>query len=184
MSALYTTFDVFAIRFPDRETYAPFAETSAQALEGKLPDELIALFREEGLFTFAEGLFMLVDPVAMRPVNESWGFNADENFIFLRTAFGDFFYWDDSGANVMHVNSGVTNTLDSDMADFLNYTFSEGYREKTLFGKLLKQAQATFGPYSPEECYGFTIPIDADGKETIGNLKKVNLFEQLAKLAR
>jgi hypothetical protein len=183
MSTLLTTFDVFSIGFPKIEKYASFKSESAQQLEGKLPNELIALFREEGLFTFDNGLFMFVDPLAFTSVNTIWKIDAAENPIFLRTAFGDFFYWDGSGINVVHVNSGVSNTLSGNIVRFLNFSFSESYRQKTLFGKLLKKAQSGLGLITPDEAYGFVQPLTSGGKETTNNLQKVNLVAHLDKLA-
>lgn len=183
MSTLQTVFDVFSIRFSERKKMSDFNAGSAEALEEKLPEELIALFNEEGLFSFSNGLFLFVDPLTMTAVNHSWNLDADENPIFLRTAFGDFFYWDGSGVNIMHVNSGVTNTLSSDIPDFLNYTFSESYREKTLFGRFLEKAQTNLGPISAEECYGFVPALPMGGKEAAGNLQLVKLAEYLDLLA-
>jgi hypothetical protein len=184
MSALQTVFDVFSVRFPDREKYAAFDAASAKALEERVPAELLALLTEEGLFTFANGLFRFVDPQTMKPANQSWKLDPGENTIFLRTAFGDLFYWDGSAVNVLHVNSGVTNALDSEIPNFLNYTFSESYREKTLFGRFLQKACDRLGPLAPDEAYGFVPALPAGGKESATSLQKVRLNEYLDLLAQ
>lgn len=185
MSVFDDVFDVFDIGFPTRERLAAMDKASLKALKGKLPDELLALYAQEGLFAFGDGLFYFLDPLEHRDLLKAWGVDPGEHFLFLRTAFGDLFHWDGSNVHVVHVNSGVKNALGPSITRFLNFGLhSAKYNEKTLFGKLLPKAKLKLGPLRSGECYAFIEPITGKGKETVANLRRVDLADHVRALAR
>lgn len=184
MSVLETTFKLFAINFQEREKYSLFDEESALKLAKKVPDELLNLMKEEELFTFENGMFFLVNPLEYRLINQDWKLDIDECYIFLRTAFGDLFYWDGHSIKIIHVNSAVSNSLSSNMAKFFNFSLPDKrYNQGTLFGRFLKKAKTNLGKLAPDECYGFVPALPLGGKESANSLQKVKINEYLSLLA-
>jgi len=174
--------DVFNIRFPVREPYSFLDRENLQQLSDRLPDVLWNLYEEEGLLSFMDGLLFFENPLKLTNIAKAWNLDADSS-IFMRSAFGDFWFWDGSGVNVMHVNTGVSNTVSSSVDDFLNYSFSQQYIQNTLFGKLLPKARQRLGVITPSECYAFINDITKDGKQTVNNLRREDMELHLRLLA-
>ncbi len=184
MSIINSSFKVFNISFPDRKKIADFSAISAKKLKNKIPDELLQLLTEEGQFTFGETLFFFIDPLPMKTTATDWGLNPDNDYIFLRTAFGDFFYWDGIGVKVVHINSAVQNEVSSDIKDFLNFGLPDDkYNSKTLYGRFLKKAKENLGELKSDECYIFVPALPLGGKESATNLQIGKLTEYLAMLS-
>jgi hypothetical protein len=151
------------------------------------PQFLKDLWDTYGLPSFRDGFFWLLHPIESLDMYRSWMFEDAKNPLpFLRTAFGDFIYWDD---NELMVLKRVPVPSDSFLGENFSFIFNDILcRKDTLddgyFLDLYLEALPRLGPVERDECYGFFLPIAMGGEVRADKLQRVKLREHLAFLSQ
>lgn len=86
--------NAFERNFGRGETYREFTESDHNRLSGRLPVALLDVLRKEGLASYKRQSLWFCDPDDLLAVKASWLDSFPKSEIFLRTSFGDFFFWD------------------------------------------------------------------------------------------
>lgn len=81
----------FKTENPEVKKLGSFSEAEIAKYKGKVPDEIIALWQQEGQSTYADGFLRVVLPDAYFSIFEDWGVE-DECYVFMTTAFGNLIY--------------------------------------------------------------------------------------------
>jgi hypothetical protein len=163
---------------------------------GKLPDQLLAYWREHGWSGYADGLFWTVDPQEYEPVLEAWigettFMEQDAYHIIARGAFGEIYFWgENTGASIQIFAPGsfcmpalITNVgddLDFEMRLFFSAKSRDEDDFEGLFGPALKQ----LGSLKHDEMYGFVPALALGGRSSLEHLQKVKAVEHLILLAQ
>ena len=167
---------------------------SIEKWRGKLPDQLLTYWQEEGWCGYANGLFWTVDPDDYEDIVDEWLEDSpleqlDAFHVIARTAFGDLYLWGEkTGASTdvscsIHVITALSKDLKRKLKDpdFYARTFFSNKSPDhcdlndesglPLFARALKK----LGPLAPDEMYGFEPAIVLGGKMQLENLAKLKL---------
>lgn len=155
------------------------------------PREIWQIFSTYGTSSFDKGFLWTIDPISMKKDYQVWFdyFSSKEGYInpktafpFMRTAFGDVFYFEENEFGFISVTAEVNNHLS--INGYLNRTLIEERSLKnTYLHDLFEIALERFGELESDECYAFLPPLALGGEIDEAHLQKVKLKEHLALLA-
>lgn len=168
--------------------------SSIEKWRGKLPNQLLAYWQDEGWCGYAEGLFWTVNPDDYEDLVDEWLNDSpleqiDAFHVIARSAFGNLYLWGQkTGASVtvccsVHsiicLGSNLKRKLDD--PDFYARTFFSNKSpedcdlDDEFATPLFKRAVAKLGRLAPDEMYGFEPAVVLGGKMQLENLARVNL---------
>jgi hypothetical protein len=168
--------------------------SSIERYRGKLPDQLLSYWDEQGWCGYADGLFWTVDPQEYEPALEAWigetpFMEQDAYHIIARSAFGKLYLWGETAGPLQLFSPGTfcipglrssTNDMDFRMRVF----FGMQSRTANDFEDLFAPAMKKFGRLMPDEMYGFVPALALGGSSTLAHLQKVKAVEHLVMLAQ
>lgn len=155
------------------------------------PDSIREIFNRYGLSSFERGFLWLIDPAEYKEHYQPWfdliaqaeGYiNSKDAYPFMRTAFGDCFFFEEDQLVFVSISTGGTNYLDVNF--YFNRTLTEednlnGIYLFDMFTKFIEDS----GSIGEKECLGFLPPLALGGEIIQGNIERVGLFEHLAFLS-
>jgi hypothetical protein len=103
-------FEVFIDEFGEATHRVEVPVASIEKWRGKLPDQLLTNWQEEGWCGYANGLFWTVDPDDYEDIVDEWLEDIpleqlDAFHVIARTAFGDLYLWGEkTGASTLSNN--------------------------------------------------------------------------------
>jgi hypothetical protein len=155
------------------ECYRPFSNEDRKRLTGRLPDAMLDFLELDGWSSFRKKALWFCDPDDMKSVRQSWLKRFPQAEIFLRTALGDFYFWDGKYCWSCLVHTGrimyACNNITWFFADFIT--------DKALFKalrlpKFSNQGQKNCGSLAPDEMYFLTPAISLGGSWETSKLQK------------
>lgn len=149
--------------------------------EDKLPNELIAFWKEYGFGTFYEGYLKTINPNNYKELIEKSYFQGDVSIPIFATAFGDLITWEKNQfVGIVKYRYGENDVI-SDGFDFFFEDVTDGeLDEEYLSIKQYKAATKKLGILEYDECFGYVPLLALGGKESVNNLKKVKILEHIA----
>jgi hypothetical protein len=181
----------------------PVAIQTIEKFRGKLPDQLLAYWKQYGWSGYGEGLFWLVNPDEYEPALEAWIgdtplMEQDAYYVIARSAFGQMFLWGEKSGISLDIRSLWGMIFPSDnservakgQSDVLIRRFFSNRTKKSLDQKddldcpLFARALNSLGPLASDEIYAFEPALAVGGKADLKNLRKVKCVEHLVMLAQ
>lgn len=182
----------------------PVPQSVVDSYRGKLPDALLAYWRELGWGGYGNGLVWLVDPRDYGDVLNAWIhgtdlYSRDRYHVFARSAFGDLYAWGERSGPSVTINSAYSmifpsdssekvaqgkNRADSLMRNWFSSREKESLdltddKEQPLFERAVK----LLGRPGPDEMYAFVPARALGGPSRLDHLQKVKAVEHLMFLA-
>lgn len=169
--------------------------SSVQRYRGRLPDQLLSYWEEQGWCGYANGLFWTVDPEEYEPALEAWIgetplMEQDAYHIIARSAFGKLYFWGEKtggpfqlfapGAFCVPAMGEPTADMDFEMRIF----FGTRKRKTDDFEDLFAPAMKELGRLKHDEMYGFVPALALGGISALAHLQKVQAVEHLVLLAQ
>lgn len=177
----------------DRRDVPP---SSIERYRGKLPDQLLAYWKEHGWSGYADGLFWTVNPEEYEPVLDAWigdtrFMEQDAHHIIARSAFGGLYFWGERtgyalklfapGAFVLPMSDvDISGSLDQQIQKFFGFRD----RDENDFADLFAPALKRLGRLTQDEMYGFVPALALGGPATLGHIQKLKAVEHLVALAQ
>jgi hypothetical protein len=188
-------FEYFISKFGEATHRVEVPTAGVEKWRGKLPDQLLAYWQEEGWCGYADGLFWTVDPNDYEDIVDEWLENSpleqiDSFHVIARSAFGKLYlFGEKTGCSVsISAATHALTTLQRDLVIKDDKELARQARNFFAFSKpdycnlddesgtpLFKRALAKLGPLAPDEMYGFEPAVVLGGKMLLENLAKVNL---------
>ena len=187
-------FNYFISKFGEATHCIEAPPASIEKWRGKLPDQLLKYWQEEGWCNYANGLFWTVDPDEYEDLVEEWLEGTplekfDDFHVIARSAFGDLYLWGERTGDSVSISCSINAIIalgsnlnrKIDNPDFYARTFfsNKSPNHCDLDDKsgqpLFQRALAKLGPLAPDEMYGFEPAIVLGGKMLLENLVKVQL---------
>jgi len=187
-------FELFISEFGEATYRSPATEEAIRKWRGKLPDQLLTYWQEEGWCGYANGLFWTVDPDEYEDLVDEWLADTpieqiDSFHAIARSAFGTLYLWGEKTGDsvsiacsinsIIALGSNLKRTVDD--PDFYTRTFFSNKSPSRCDIKdesgipLFQRAIAKFGPLEPDEIYGFEPAIALGGNMRLENLTKLKL---------
>jgi hypothetical protein len=161
------------------------SEPELAAYQGKLPNDLLELWKQSGWCSYGDGLLWTINPADYSEILGAWPDVTEGAHAFVRTAFGSIVFWDGELARFLDVLSGDVSTLFPTMDFNFNGALSDDkYLNAVVRQKLFKEALPRLGPPAVDECYAFVPALPLGGTESSASLQKVKLREHLHILAQ
>jgi hypothetical protein len=187
-------FEVFIDEFGEATHRVEVPAASIEKWHGKLPDQLLEYWKEEGWCGYANGLFWTVNPDDYEDLVDEWLEDTpleqiDAFHVIARTAFGQLY--------VCGERTGVSVTISCEIGSVFalpkelkpKSREDQDWSVKAFLGlnndncnlddesglPLFNRALAKLGPLAPDEMYGFEPAIILGGKMRLENLAKLKL---------
>jgi hypothetical protein len=195
-------FSLFVEEFGEADHSEPVPASAIEKWVGKLPNQLLTYWHQEGWCSYARGLFWTVNPDLYEDLVGEWLADSalaqvDAFHVFARSAFGDLFLCGEkTGANVtvccsIHAITVLAKELkakdaerkDSAIRSFFAASFLSDFDRADLSKKpLFDRALAKLGALAVDEMYGFEPALVLGGQPMLDNLRKVKLDSHLTML--
>jgi hypothetical protein len=180
-----SVFEDFEKEYGPAEDCLAAGEEVIKRYQGRLPGELLDLWREAGWCSYGKGLLWVVDPGQLADVIEDWIEPSEsETLVFLRTAFAHLYFWRDGSVYSLDVHHGNLSQVTDDIALMFTLLCDPEIKAKILRASLYGKAAARIGRPNRDECYAFEPALGLGGSEAIETVKRVKLRENLAILAQ
>ncbi|MFT2187709.1 GAD-like domain-containing protein [Pseudomonas putida] len=180
---------------------APFSRrevppSSIDRYNGKLPELLLAYWKEHGWCGFGEGIFWLVNPQDYEGVVSSWTEgtlleNRDTYHLIARSAFGDLYLWGENSGFSVKITSllsrytGENCTLtETEATREVQSFFLSRKKEHNDFESLFEPAKKKLGILKEDEIYAFVPALMLGGRPDLKNLEKLKAIEHLILLSQ
>ena len=187
-------FEFFVSRFGEATHRVDVPLEAIQKWRGKLPDQLLTYWQEEGWCGYANGLFWIVNPDEYEDIVDEWledtGLEQIDAFhIVGRTAFGKLYACGERTGVSVTISCPLNaifalpkelkpkNKEDQDWSvkSFLSLSVTACDLKDESGNQLFQQAVSKLGPLAHDEVYGFEPAVALGGKMRIENLVKLNL---------
>jgi hypothetical protein len=182
---------------PTHRTTVP-AE-SIERWRGRLPDQLLTYWQQEGWCGYANGLIWTVDPEDYEDLIDEWLEDTpleglDSFHVIARTAFGDLFACGEKVGPVVNVSCQLHAVfalarelraksqadLDFEVRGFFGGSTRRGCDMTTEHdGYLFERAVKKLGPLAPDEMFALEPALAAGGTIALENLARVKLDPHL-----
>jgi hypothetical protein len=187
-------FEVFIEEFGEGSRRTEVPAESFKLWQGKLPDQLLKYWKDEGWCAYADGLFWTVTPDDYEDLVDEWLHDTfleqiDAFHVIARSAFGELFLWGQKTGgsatiscatnSIICLSSNLKRRLDD--PDFYARTFFSNKSidrcdlDDELGQPLFKRALAKLGSLEEDEVYGFEPALVLGGKMRLENLAKLKL---------
>jgi hypothetical protein len=188
-------FEVFISEFGEPTQRIEVPAASIEKWRGKLPDQLLTYWKEEGWCAYAKGLFWTVNPDEYEDLIDEWLEDTkleqlDSFHVIARSAFGDLYACGEkTGRSVTvacplnaisalqhELKPKTKNDLDLSIRAFFAFSEPADFDLRDAHGQpLFERAVAKLGPLEPDEVYGFEPAVVLGGKMLLENLAKLKL---------
>lgn len=182
-------FKVFIAAFGEATRQSDVPGEAIQKWRGKLPDQLLRYWQDEGWCSYANGLLWTVDPDDYEDLVDEWlsGTSIEQRdrfHVIARSAFGGLYLWGEKTGYSVTVECSVSAiysfgrslTQDIDARRFFGNRSPANCDLDDESGQpLFERALAKLGPLEPDEVYGFEPALVLGGKMRLENLAKIKL---------
>eukprot|EP00160_Parvularia_atlantis_P009586 Unigene19111_Nuclearia_a/m.54270 Unigene19111_Nuclearia_a/g.54270 ORF Unigene19111_Nuclearia_a/g.54270 Unigene19111_Nuclearia_a/m.54270 type:complete len:192 (+) Unigene19111_Nuclearia_a:271-846(+) len=170
-----------------KEKYEDASAALLKLYEKKISAGFAAMMKEEGLCTYMDGLFTMVNPVKYELVLKEFGVHTDKTVPLVKSAFGDLFYFDGFECRILYTSHNENYSFATGDAVKYFFTFQltdASFLTKNFKKRLFGQALKEYGPLKPDETYGFEPALPLGGEEKLDNIKIVKTLEYLSILSQ
>ncbi|MBB2985584.1 GAD-like domain-containing protein [Terracoccus luteus] len=173
------------VTIADFVTQAPVPDDVVERYRGRVPDELVEIWRTYGYGTFAHGFLRVIDPALYEAkVGDCIGKTQGDGVAIpiMATGLGDLVTWEPSVGVIgilyrEHRTVGLAGTLDN----FLFIVDLDGPEElsDSLHWDLFPEAVEAHGPLPYDESFVFVPLLSMGGKARVENLHKRSTIESI-----
>lgn len=181
---------------------SPVPASALSAWKGKLPDQLLTYWKDEGWCGYANGRLWTVNPEDYEDLVDEWLEGSpleqiDAFHVFARSAFGHLYLCGERTGHSATVCCTINaimalpadlkpqSAADRDLSVRVFFSSSSlddfDYKDESGL-PLFERALALRGPLVPDEMYGFEPAIVAGGQWRLDQLRKVKLDQHLTLL--
>jgi hypothetical protein len=192
-------FAYFISKFGEATHKVEVPASSIEKWRGKLPDQLLTYWQQEGWCGYANGLFWVVNPDDYEDMVDEWLDGSplerlDAFHVIARTAFGDLYLCGQKGgrnatlccslnaisAFTKEIMSKSTQDRDRSIRSMFGASLLSDFdRKDETLQPLFDRAVNKLGVLAPDEIYGFEPALVAGGKMRLENLRRVKLDQHL-----
>ena len=146
--------------------------------EGKIPQDIISLWKEYGFGSFFNDYFRVINPHEYEDIVRDSYFDGESAIPLMVTAFGDVVIYNEKIKKLVNLLYRYLDLTVLSTYFFMDLT-SKMYLDKKIKNKQYAKALQKYGPLEYDECYGYVPLLGLGGKESIGNIQKVKTREHI-----
>lgn len=187
----------FLAAHPPSPAVAPLPEARIAEYAGRVPDALVAFWREVGVGSFGGGLIRVASPATLDDALALWlGARSPRRVPIARAAFGELYYWRDlreearakgmTGENpgelgdvsCVDVHTASIDVAALDVPELFELLADPEYIEVFLRGRLARASIEIYGPIEEHEQLTFVPALALGGVESLECVQKVAMNVQ------
>ena len=150
----------------------------------RLPEVLLEEWQISGFAGFSNGFIWLTNPEEMQFAVVEWGLDTAW-LIFGRTAFGDLLVWDGENVRCVFVHYGTVEWLADSLQMLFDFQLCDDpFLDEVLRSPKFSEALERLGAVAQDEMYTYVPALVLGGDESVEQLKKVKMREQLLLLSQ
>ncbi|HWI93204.1 MAG TPA: T6SS immunity protein Tdi1 domain-containing protein [Flavisolibacter sp.] len=177
------------------EKYSGISDTTIKKyretflIKGDTEDTIVTVWQKYGLRSYKNGLFWLINPDEYNEIAKKFPDVTNDALVFARTGIGNLFLFEQgiSGKNINYLNThtGIKSLAARGFDDFFQWLIgTETFWMSKCYGKIELKINKKYGQMKADECYTFVPALALGGKESIENMEKVKIKENLSILAQ
>lgn len=148
--------------------------------EGKLPDEMIEIWRNYGEAELLDGYLRVINPEEYQQFIKETYFRGNVSIPVFTTAFGDVVtIEEDIWVGIVRYKNGRFNLVTKDFHRFLSNLLDEYFLDKYLEIPPFTEAVEKLGKPGHDECFGYVPLLGMGGSKKVKNLNIVKTREHL-----
>lgn len=156
-------------------------ENCIRKYSGKIPAELMDIWKEYGFGSFFGGYLKVINPDDYMDILKESYFRGDISIPILGTAFGDIITWEEEQyTGILRYRYNDFDFLSTRFDMFLKLLSDEGFLKCFFTLEDYAQAVEKHGELAYDECFGYVPLLALGGKEDAGHLEKVKIREHIA----
>jgi Uncharacterized conserved protein len=180
---------------PKDGIYATIPKATVNKYQNKLPKALIDIWEKEGLSSYKDGFFWLVNPDEYKEIIYQFIPNEDTLHVLIRTAFGGLIYLNEQAKKQKNNSQEKYNylcpiylqvtPLTSDFTALMNgWLTTEDIYIPLMLYEVFRTAKKRLPSLQSDQCFGFTPAIALGGDITPDNISVFNIKEHLGFLSQ
>lgn len=147
--------------------------------EGKVPNEIISLWKQYGFGSFLNGFLKVVNPNEFKELLTESSQRFHDGIVIFATSMGDLIIWSDGFVRILNFRYGVNDTIMASFEFFFEDLADTEFKEKDLKWLPYPDAVERYGAPEYDECFGYVPLLGLGGAEQVENLKKMKLKEHI-----
>lgn len=171
--------------YGEGDCYKRASPEDLERLRGRVPDQLLQMVELDGWCSYRNQAIWTCDPDEMKPANDAWLGDFPKAEVFMRTAFGDFYFFDGdliwtalvNISQVVYSSNNITWFLGSFMKDIR-------YLKSLSLPKYLNIARKQLGTLEFDEVYFWSPAFQLGGNWEDSRIEKGKLQVTLDLLAQ
>ncbi|WP_025677046.1 T6SS immunity protein Tdi1 domain-containing protein [Paenibacillus polymyxa] len=166
--------------FNDFELYEKASEKLINKFEGKVPEQLIEVWKQYGFGSILNGYLKIVNPDEFHPLLEEVYIRSKEALVLFTTSMGDLLIWEDNKyLLLLNFRRGKMQDISSGFEFFFSDLEDDSSLQNDLDWLPYPDAIEKYGKPAFDECFGYVPLLGLGGSEKIENLEKVKLIENI-----
>lgn len=148
--------------------------------QGKIPNELIEVWKEKGSGTLLKGYLKIINPDVYDDLIQEVYLRSKDAIPLFITSMGDIIVWEkDRYLNLLNFRKNTVNVISAGFDFFLDDLEDESFLEEELDWQPYPGAIEKLGEPEFDECFGYVPLLGLGGPEEINNLEKVKFKEHI-----
>ena len=165
----------------DFVTSAKVDENGIRKYNGKIPAELMDIWKEYGFGSFFGGYLKVINPDDYMDIVKDSYFRGNVSIPILGTVFGDIITWEENQyTGIVRYRYNDFDFLSTRFDLFLKLLSDKGFLKCFFALEEYSQAVEKYGDLAYDECFGYVPLLALGGKEDVEHLKKVKMKEHIA----
>lgn len=171
-------FDLFLSMFPPSEDLQKPSDAVLEEFKGKLPEELLTIWRKYGFGNYGHGLLKIINSDVYSDTITLWLGEQKDCYPILMSGFGTLFiYRKLSEANddicLLDIHHRKSGSFSIGFSDFFREIIpSENFAKQFLLVDLFQKASAEFGSLAGNEIFFFVPALVYGGSASIEHIRK------------
>lgn len=165
--------------------YASVEQSVIDEYTDKVPDNILAIWKQLGLGYFMNGYLKIIDPNEYQQLVGNTYFRGKESIPIMLTGLGDVITWEKGKyLGLIKYRRGTFEILETGCSYFWEDLLDESYVLECLDNQQYFAACNKYGNLKYDECFGYTPLLGLGGSEIVDNLKKVRIKEHILIIAQ
>jgi len=163
----------------DFSTIQKVSDNLISKYNGKVPNEILDLWKEFGFGTFMDDYIKVVNPDDFEEILQETSKRYKDAIVLFSTSLGDLIVWSDNYVRLVSYRYGTVKTILFSFDFFFNNIRDEDFRNEDLEWQPYQKAIEKYGKPAYNECFGYVPLLGIGGEEKVENLDKVKLVEHI-----
>ena len=146
----------------------------------QVPEELVQIWKEDGLGTFLDGYLKVINPDEYLELVQETYFRGDISIPIFATAFGDIITLEKKKyLGIIKYKDGTFDIFLENLSHFIKFLSDKSFTDDYFDLPLYHEAIEKYGLLDYTQCFGFVPLLALGGFKDVNQLDKVKMYEHI-----